>query len=81
MAAGKGIQKPLNLSEELGDFMGKDRASRADVTKEIWKYIKKHGLNEGRKITPDDTLANVVGRGSFDMMKLAGKLSPHFIKD
>lgn len=67
------------LSDELAAIVGKSVATRADVTKKVWEYIKKHGLNNGRKITPDADLAVVTGKASFDMMKLAGKLSPHFI--
>lgn len=38
------ITASLTLSPALAGFMGRDTASRGDVTKEIWKYIKKHDL-------------------------------------
>lgn len=67
------------LSEDLADFMGKDYASRPEVTKEIWAYIKKNELNNGRTINPKGSdLEDLFGKASFDMLKLATKLKPHF---
>lgn len=80
-AKGKGILKEQELSEELAEFMGKDYASRADCTKKIWAYIKKHDLNEGRDIYPDDELSPILGSKKITMFDIAKKLSNHIIKD
>ena len=40
------ITQSLELSPAMAAFMGKDTATRGDVTKEIWKYIKKHDLKK-----------------------------------
>lgn len=67
-----------SLSAELADFMGKDSATRPEVTKALWAYIKGNSLNDGRIIYPDDVLGDLVGNKSFDMMKLMGKMKTHF---
>jgi upstream activation factor subunit UAF30 len=77
MAKASGITKKLPLSNEMAEFMGKDTASRGEIVKEIWKYIKKEGLNEGRIIHPDDVLEPILGSKSIDMFKMAGKISEH----
>lgn len=80
MAKGKGLNKPMALSEELADFMGKDVASRADITKKPWVYIKKHELqdpNDKRTVIPDDTLSSILGNRPISMFKIATKVSEH----
>jgi chromatin remodeling complex protein RSC6 len=71
------------LSDELSELLGSETATRAEVTKAIWDYIKENDLQDSkdkRVICPDATLASVVGKAKFNMMKLAGKLSPHFVE-
>ena len=71
------------LSDELSELLGTEKATRAQVTKAIWDYIKENDLQDSkdrRVIVPDETLAVVVGRTKFNMLKLAGKLNPHFIE-
>lgn len=80
MAKGSGLKAKLKLSEELAEFMGADTASRMEITKELWKYIKKHGLqneDDKRIIEPDDVLSEIIGSKPVHMMKLAGKISAH----
>ena len=81
---GSALTKKLALSDELAEFMGKDTASRAEVTKAIWVYIKKHGLqdeDDKRTIIPDDELAQIIGKNPINMMKMTGVVSKHFLKD
>lgn len=40
------INKSLELSPEMAAFMGTNKATRGDVTKEIWKYLKKQDLKK-----------------------------------
>lgn len=80
MAKGSGLTKKQDISDELEAVVGRGPLSRAEITKKVWAYIKKNNLqdeDDGRMIVPDDTLAEVTGAKPFDMMKLAGKLSPH----
>merc|ERR1712144_49306 len=76
-AAGKGIFKPQALSPALAGVVGKKSASRADVMKGVWRYIKSKKLNSGRTIKADAKLATVTKAGSFSMFKLAGMLNKH----
>lgn len=71
------------VSDELGMIVGNKPIARTEVIKKLWAYIKKHklqGKTDKRQINPDFLLANVTGSSSFDMMKLAGKISSHLTK-
>merc|ERR1712072_63970 len=76
-AAGKGIFKPCSLSPALAGIVGKKSASRADVFKGVWRYIKSKKLNSGRTIKADAKLATVTKAGSFSMFKMAGMITKH----
>lgn len=75
-----GLSRPLELSEELADFMGKDQASRAQIMKSIWVHIKKHDLQDPsnkRNILPDDVLEPILGSKKLSMFDIAKKISDH----
>merc|ERR1712093_611240 len=44
---GVGIFAPKTLSSSLAAICGKNKMPRTEVTKAIWVYIKKNGLNNG----------------------------------
>lgn len=80
MAKGSGFTKELEISSELAAIVGKGPMSRPQITKKLWAYIKKNGLqkeNDKRIIVPDSKLAKVIGSKPINMMALAGKLSAH----
>jgi chromatin remodeling complex protein RSC6 len=84
MAKGSGINQPLELSEEMAEFIGKDTSTRAQITKKIWDHIKKHDLqdpDDRRTIIPDETLEPILGSKPVHMLKLAGIISKHVFKD
>lgn len=74
-----GFMKALALSPELQAVIGKANAARTEVTKGLWAYIKKHGLQDAknrRDINADDKLKAVFGKNKvnmFEMTKLVGK--------
>ncbi len=72
------------LSKELSDVVGVTEASRPEVTKRVWDYIKTNKLqnpNNKREIVPNQKLAKVFGhKEPIDMLKLAGLLSKHINK-
>lgn len=78
-ATNSGFMKALNLSPELQQVIGKAAAARTEVTKGLWAYIKKHGLQDSknrRDINADDKLKAVFGKNKvnmFEMTKLVGK--------
>merc|ERR1711881_681221 len=75
--AGKGLFAPKTLSPALAAICGGKSMPRTEVTKKIWVYIKKCGLNNGRTIKPDATLKAIFPVSSIDMPKLAGYVSKH----
>merc|ERR1712188_92354 len=73
--AGKGIFAPKTLSPALVAICGAKTLPRTEVTKKIWVYIKKNGLNNGRVIKPDATLKAIFPVASIDMLKMPGYVS------
>jgi len=71
------FMKPMTPSAILGAVIGAAPAPRTEVTKKIWAYIKKHGLQDAknkRMINADDKLKELFGGkkqvSMFDMTKL-----------
>ena len=67
----------MQPSEELAAVVGTRPISRPEVTKRIWEYIRKNGLQDAknrRQINADDRLRRVFGGrrqvSMFDMPKL-----------
>merc|ERR1712182_88547 len=75
--AGKGIFAKKQLSDAMAAICGAKSLPRTEVTKKIWAYIKKNGLNDGRTIKPDATLKGVFPVASLDMLKMPGFVSKH----
>ena len=72
--------KPMKLTPELTEVVGKGPMPRTEVTKKLWVYIKKHKLQDAenrRNINPDEKLAKVFGKKTsinmFEMTKLVNK--------
>ena len=72
--------KPVQPSAALGEIVGTKPIPRTEVTKKLWAYIKKNGLQDQknrRMINADPALKVVFGGKSsvnmFDMTKLVGK--------
>ena len=74
------FMKPMSTSSTLAAVIGSGAMPRTEVTKKLWAYIKKHGLQDSknrRMINADDKLKAVFGGKSqvsmFDMTKLVSK--------
>ena len=74
------FMKPMTPSEALAQVVGSKPIPRTEVTKKLWAYIKKNGLQDKknrRMINADATLKVVFGGKSsvnmFEMTKLVGK--------
>ena len=74
------LRKPLKVSDELAEVVGKGPMARMDVVKNIWVYIKKHNLQNPanrRNILADDKLLPIFGGkkevSMFEMTKLVSK--------
>jgi upstream activation factor subunit UAF30 len=71
------LLKPLTPSAALAAVIGAKPASRPDIIKKVWDYIKKKGLQDKvnrRQINADDTLktlfAGKVQVSMFDLAKI-----------
>jgi chromatin remodeling complex protein RSC6 len=74
------FMKPMSTSATLAAVIGSGAMPRTEVTKKLWAYIKRNGLqdkNNKRMINADDKLRAVFGGKSqvsmFDMTKLVSK--------
>ncbi|KND48147.1 MAG: upstream activation factor subunit UAF30 [Parcubacteria bacterium C7867-006] len=74
------FMKPMNISSELAEVVGKGPMPRSDVVKKIWAYIKKNNLQDEknkRNINADEALKKVFGGKAtvnmFEMTKLVSK--------
>ena len=74
------FMKPMQPSEQLQSVVGSSAMPRTEVTKKIWGYIKRNGLQDKknrRMINADDKLKAVFGGKSqvsmFEMTKLVSR--------
>ena len=74
------FMKPMTPSAALAEVVGAKPMPRTEVTKKLWAYIKKHGLQDKknkRMINSDATLKPVFGGKAtvnmFEMTKLVSK--------
>ena len=68
------------LSKELAAVIGKDKASRPEIMKGLWKYIKENELqdpNDKRTIIFDDKFKAIFKGKKCDMFYLAKGISGH----
>ena len=84
-----GFVKPTKISDELANFLGKDKGSemaRTEVTREINAYIREHKLQDkdnGRVIKADKKLSSLLKLKTTDELtyfNLQKYISPHFAK-
>ena len=87
--APSGFVKPTLISDQLAEFLGKDKGSliaRTDVTREINAYIRANKLQDpanGRKINPDAKLKKLLTLKPTDELtyfNLQRYMSQHFQK-
>jgi chromatin remodeling complex protein RSC6 len=74
------FMKPMKPSAALSAVVGSSPLPRTEVTKKLWQYIKRKGLQdskERRMINADDNLRVIFGGKSkvsmFDMTKMVSK--------
>ncbi len=74
------FMKPMQPSAQLAAVVGSQPMPRTEVTKKLWGYIKRKGLQdskERRMINADDQLKAVFGGKTrvsmFDMTKLVSR--------
>ncbi|MHA6332929.1 MAG: hypothetical protein HKO05_11170 [Erythrobacter sp.] len=80
MAGNNALQKPVTVSSELENVIGKGPMTRAQVTSKVWEYIKANNLQDSkdkRQINPDAKLGAVIGKDQISMFKMTAAVSKH----
>jgi chromatin remodeling complex protein RSC6 len=74
------FMKPVQPDDKLAQVVGSKPLPRTELTKKLWAYIKKNGLQDKKvrtQINADDALKVVFGGKSkvsmFEMTKLVSK--------
>lgn len=79
--ANSAFMKPMNISPELAEVVGKGPMPRSEVVKQLWVYIKKNGLQDDkdkRNINADANLKKVFdGKGTVSMFEMTKLVSKH----
>jgi chromatin remodeling complex protein RSC6 len=73
--------KPMQPSSDLASVVGSSPMPRTEVTKKLWQYIKRKGLQDAknrRMINADDKLKAVFGgKGKVSMFEMTKLVSNH----
>lgn len=78
--ANAAFMRPVTPSDKLAEVVGSAPLPRTEITKKLWAYIKRKGLQDAknrRMINADDKLGPIFGGkkqvSMFDMTKLVSK--------
>jgi upstream activation factor subunit UAF30 len=76
------FMKPMNPDASLAAVIGDKAMPRTEITKKLWAYIKKNGLQDKvnrRNINADDKLKVVFGgKKTVSMFEMTKLVSKHF---
>src|SRR3954467_9996631 len=79
--ANAAFMKPMTPSPQLAEVIGDKPMPRTEVTKKLWAYIKKNGLQDAknrRNINADGKLKPVfAGKGTVSMFEMTKLVSKH----
>jgi chromatin remodeling complex protein RSC6 len=74
------LVRPCKPSNELSAVIGSAPVTRAEAVSEVWKYIKKHKLQNPqrkRQIMPDEKLQAIFGKNMVSMFEVNSYLNRH----
>lgn len=75
------FMKPMTPSDDLAQVIGSKPLPRTQVTKKLWLYIKKNGLQDktNRRVIKADAVLKKVfgGKSSVDMFQMTKLVSKH----
>jgi chromatin remodeling complex protein RSC6 len=78
---GKGLAAEVTPSSDLSPIVGDKPIPRSEVTKRVWDYIKKNGLQDKvnkRMINADDKLLKIFnGKKQVSMFEMTALVSKH----
>jgi chromatin remodeling complex protein RSC6 len=76
--------KPVQPDEKLAQVVGDKPLPRTELTKKLWVYIRKHGLQDAKKrtqINADESLKAVFnGKKQVSMFEMTKLVSGHLKK-
>src|SRR6187455_3852974 len=78
--ANAAFMKPVQPSAALGEIVGTKPIPRTEVTKKLWAYIKKNGLQDQknrRMINADDRLRPIFGKPQVNMFEMTALVNKH----
>jgi chromatin remodeling complex protein RSC6 len=74
------FMRPMQPDDKLAAVVGSRPIPRSEITKKVWDYIKKHGLQDKKKrtqINADENMRPIFGGKSnvtmFEMTKLVNQ--------
>jgi upstream activation factor subunit UAF30 len=74
------FMKPMQPSSDLASVVGSSPMPRTEVTKKLWQYIKRKGLQDNknrRMINADENLRPIFGRGQVSMFEMTRLVNKH----
>ena len=74
------FMKPMKPSSDLANVVGSSPMPRTDVTKKLWQYIKRKGLQDAknrRMINADENLRPIFGRSQVSMFEMTRLVNNH----
>jgi chromatin remodeling complex protein RSC6 len=78
------FMKPVQPDAVLAEVVGSKPVPRTELTKKLWDYIKKNGLQDKKvrtQINADEKLKPVLGgKKSVTMFELTKYVSQHLVK-
>ena len=78
--ANAAFMKPGQPSAALAAVVGSKAIPRTEVTKKLWAYIKKNGLQDKknkRMINADENLKAIFKKGTVNMFEMTKLVSKH----
>ena len=74
------FMKAVTPSAELAAVVGSNPMPRTEITKKLWAYIRKNGLQDSqnrRNINADDKLKAVFKKGTVNMFEMTKLVAKH----
>jgi len=74
------FMKPMTPSAQLATVVGSAPLPRTEVTKKLWGYIKRKGLQDSknrRMINADENLRPIFGRSQVSMFEMTRLVNKH----
>ena len=75
-----GIAQTVQPDEKLAAIVGSEPVTRAELTKKVWDYIKKEGLQDAtdrRAINADSKLREIFGKDQVSMFEMTKLVNQH----